>query len=63
MVPDVVGRFTMRDLPQDLAPVEIDGADLSVRRLHDRQSPDVEVGAAAAFSAGRARASASRPAR
>src|SRR6266851_1954750 len=38
VVPDVVGRIAVRNLPDDLALVQIDRADAPVRRLHDRQA-------------------------
>ena len=38
MVLDVVRRFAVRDLPEDLALVEIDRGDLPVRRLAERQA-------------------------
>ena len=38
MVPHVVRRLAVRDLPEDFPLVEIDRADLTVRRLHDRQA-------------------------
>ena len=38
VVADVVRRFAVRDLPEDLALVQIDRADARVRRLEQRQS-------------------------
>ena len=37
-LPDVVGRFAVRDLPHHLALVQIDRGDAAVRRLHERQA-------------------------
>src|SRR5262245_50711072 len=46
VVPDVVGRVAVRDLPDDLAFVEADGADAAVRRLCNRQALHIEPTAA-----------------
>src|SRR5688500_7210627 len=37
VITNVVGRLAMRNLPHDLAPVEVDGGNARVRRLDDRQ--------------------------
>src|SRR5262245_9678066 len=51
IVPDVVRRVAVRDLPEDFALVEADRADAPVRRLHDRQALDVEATATALTAA------------
>ena len=38
MILDVVGRIAMRDLPDEITFVQIDGCDPAIRRLHKRQS-------------------------
>ena len=53
MIPDVVRRVAVRDLPEDLALVQADGADAAVGRLHDRQALNREAAAAAPFAARR----------
>src|SRR5215831_16584753 len=40
MIPDVVGRFSVSDLPEDLSSVEIDRADAAIRRFGKRQTLD-----------------------
>src|SRR5215470_6945568 len=40
VIPDVIRRVAVRDLPEDLALVETDRADAAVRRLDDRQALD-----------------------
>ena len=42
---DVVGRLAVRDLPADLALVEIDRADPAVRRLAERKPSDAQAAA------------------
>ena len=37
MIADAVGRLAVRDLPDDLAAIEIDRGDAAVRRLQERQ--------------------------
>ena len=46
MVAHVVRRVAVRHLPDDLAAIEIDRGDRSVRRLEDRQAVDGEPAAA-----------------
>ena len=53
------GRVAVRHLPHQLAAVEIDGREHAVRRLHDRQSLDVQTAAGA--RAGSAGGAADRP--
>jgi len=38
MIADAVGRFSVRHLPDELAAIEIDRRDASVRRLQQRQT-------------------------
>ena len=45
IVADVVRCFAVRDLPEDLALVQIDGGDASVGRLAERQAVHAEVAA------------------
>src|SRR5437762_4652565 len=46
MVADVVRRIAVRDLPHQLATIEVDGREDSVRRLGDRESLYCEAAAA-----------------
>src|SRR5438067_12929783 len=50
MVADIVRRLAVRDVPEDLAFVEIDGADARIWRFQQRQSLHSQP--AAAFAAG-----------
>ena len=38
MIADAVGRLAVRDLPDDLAAIEVDRGDAAVRRLQERQA-------------------------
>src|ERR1700730_4114868 len=51
MIADAVGGLAVRDLPGDLALVQIDRRDAPVGRLDDRQPLDAEA-ASAAFAGG-----------
>ena len=43
MIPDVVRRLAVRDLPHDLALVQIDRRDAAIRRLDQRQALDEQT--------------------
>ena len=58
MIADAVGRFAMRDLPDDLAFVQIDRRDAAVRRLDERQPLDEQAVPALAACAERRRSAA-----
>src|ERR1700682_6318329 len=42
MIPDVVRRFAMSDLPFDLAFIHVDGSDAAIRRFYERQALNAE---------------------
>ncbi len=64
MIADVIRRLAVRDLPQNLALVKIDGADGRIGRLRQRQALHRDPGASAlAAASSRARGSGSRAAR
>ena len=44
LVPDLIRRFAVRDLPGDVALVEIDRGDAAVRRLDQRQALHRQAG-------------------
>src|SRR5206468_812804 len=43
VIADVVGRVAVRDLPEDLAAIEVHGGDRAVRRLQDGDAVDGEA--------------------
>src|SRR5215510_31283 len=51
VIPDVVGRVAVRDLPDDLAFIQAEGSYAAVRWLRERQTLNVEAAAALASAA------------
>ena len=67
IVADIIGGFSVRDLPDDIAAVQIDGRDAAIRRFQERHAFDGQTGGQsplpAAFRRHGERGSAHGPAR